>query len=241
MLPPGLRLDYNPDSETRGVDDIAPVFTPSLLSGLVGNIHGFEKPEVPTQPVPFEAGIGMAAREWIPPKMEAPGPSHEAGVISPTPVSKGEVSKHEPSDKGMSQHDSPMFQVDPEEVAEVIVSDDEDLDIILEVPPTVSTPANEPASHRKRGADDQDSPSPPSRKHATKEEGMSTPFQEEALPKGVRLEDILPKRYDTLSGDKRVGSAGKMQSPRVEDWDYPLQGGHQLLQTVHSTSRGLGD
>ena len=35
-----------------------------------------------------------------------------------------------------------------------------------------------------------------------KEEGMSTPFQEEALPKGVRLEDILLKRYDTLSGDK---------------------------------------
>ena len=30
---------------------------------------------------------------------------------------------------------------------------------------------------------------------------MSTPNQEEALPKGVRLENILPKRYDTLSGD----------------------------------------
>ena len=30
---------------------------------------------------------------------------------------------------------------------------------------------------------------------------MSTPFQEEALPKGVRLKDILPKRYDTLSSD----------------------------------------
>ena len=30
---------------------------------------------------------------------------------------------------------------------------------------------------------------------------MSTPFREEALPKGVRLEDILLKRYDTLSGD----------------------------------------
>ena len=27
------------------------------------------------------------------------------------------------------------------------------------------------------------------------------PPQEEDLPKGVKLEDILPKRYDTLSGD----------------------------------------
>ena len=101
----------------------------------------------------------------------------------------------------MSQRDSPVLEVDPEEVAEVIVSDDKDLDLILEVPPTVSTPANEPAPRRKRGVDDQDSPSPPSRKRTTKEEGMSTPFQEEALPKGVRLKDILPKRYDTLSGD----------------------------------------
>ena len=32
---------------------------------------------------------------------------------------------------------------------------------------------------------------------------MSTPHQEEALPKGVRLKDILPKRYDTLSGDNK--------------------------------------
>ena len=167
----------------------------------MGNIRGFEKPEVPTQPVPFETSVGMAAREWIPPKMEAPGPSHKAGMIPQTPVSQGEVSKCKASDKGMSQHDSLVFEVDPEEVGEVIVSDDDDLALILEVPLAISTPANEPAPHRKRGADDQDSPSPPLRKRATKEEGMSTPFQEEALPKGVRLEDILPKRYDTLSGD----------------------------------------
>ena len=109
----------------------------------MSNIHGLEKPEVPTQPVPFEAGAGMAAREWIPPKMEALGPSHEAGVIPPTPVSQGEVSKHEPSDQGTSQCDSPVFEVDLEKVAEVIVSDDDDLDLILEVPLAISTPAND--------------------------------------------------------------------------------------------------
>ena len=61
VLHPGLHLDYDPDSETRGVDDIAPVLTPSLLSSLVDNIRGLEKPEVPTQPVPFEAGDGVWA------------------------------------------------------------------------------------------------------------------------------------------------------------------------------------
>ena len=203
MLPPGLHLDYDPDSKTRGVDDIAPVLTPSLLSSLVGNIHGLKKPEIPTQPIVFEAGDGMGAYGWIPPKTEAPGPSHEVGVIPQTLVSKGEVSKHKPPDQGMSQCDPLMFEVNPGDVTEVIVSDDDDLDLTLKEPQAISTPANEPAPGRKRSADDQDPPSSPSRKRATKEEGMSTPHQEEALPKGVRLEDILPKRHDTLSGDNK--------------------------------------
>ena len=38
VLPPGLRLDYYPDSETRGLDIMTPVLMSSLLSGLVGNI-----------------------------------------------------------------------------------------------------------------------------------------------------------------------------------------------------------
>ena len=70
-------------------------------------------------------------------------------MIPRTLVSQGEVSKHEPPDQRMSQHDSPMFEVNPEEVEEVIVSDDDDLDLTLEEPQAVSTPANEPAPHRK--------------------------------------------------------------------------------------------
>ena len=108
-----------------------------------------------------------------------------------------------PPDQGMSQHDQLVFEVNPEAVAEVIVSDDDDLDLTLKEPQAISTPASEPAPCRKRSPDDQDPPSSPSRKCATKEEGMSTPHQEEALPKGARLEDILPKRYDTLSGNNK--------------------------------------
>ena len=58
MLPPGLCLDYDPGFETRGANDIAPALTPSLLSSLMGNILGLEKPEIPTQPIPFEAEDG---------------------------------------------------------------------------------------------------------------------------------------------------------------------------------------
>ena len=94
-----------------------------------------------------------------------------------------------------------MFEVNPEDAVEVIVSDDDDMDLTLEEPQAVSTPASEPAHHRKRSWNDLDPPLSPSRKQATKEEGMSMTHQEEALPKGVRIEYILPKRYDMLSGN----------------------------------------
>ena len=149
VLPLGLCLDYDPDSETRRVDDIAPVLTPSLLSSLVGDIRGLKKPEIPTQPIPFAAGDGMGACGWIPPKPEAPSPSHKVGVIPQTLVSKGEVSKCKPPDQGASQHDPLMFEVNPEEVTEVIISNDDDLDLTLKEPQAVSTPANEPAPGRK--------------------------------------------------------------------------------------------
>ena len=84
-------------------------------------------------------------------------------MIPQTPVSKGEVSKCEPPDQGASQHDPLMFEVNPEEVAEVIISDDDYLDLTLEEPQAISTPANEPAPGRKQSADDQDPPSSPSR------------------------------------------------------------------------------
>ena len=200
VLPSGVHQDYDMDFKTRGVSDIASVLTPSLLSSLVDNIHGLEKPEVPTQPIPSKAEDGMGGHGWIPLKSEAPGPSHNVGATPQTPVSKGEVSKHEPLDQGMSQRDQLVFQVNPEVVAEVIVSDDDDLDLTLKEPQAISMPASEPAPCRKQSPDDQDPPSPPSRKCATKEEGMSTPHQEEALPKGVRLEDILPNSLAIKSG-----------------------------------------
>ena len=173
---------------------MTPVLMPSLLSGLVGNIQGLEQPGIPTQPAPFEARGGMGGHAGIPLKLQALGPSCEVDLIPPMATSKEEVSKCEPPSHEMSQCDSPVFDVNPKDVAEVIVNDDDDLDLTLNEP-------EEPAPCRKRSPDNQDPPSSPSRKCATKEEGMSTPHQEEALPKGVILEDILPKRYGTLSSD----------------------------------------
>ena len=59
----------------------------------------------------------------------------------------------------------------------------------------------EPTSHKKRGLDNPVSSSSPSKKHVTQEEDTSTSPLEDDLPKGVKLEDFLPKRYDTLCSD----------------------------------------
>ena len=181
---------------------MTPVLTPSLLSGLVGNIRELKQPGIPTQPATLVAGGGMCGHDRIPLTSEAPGPSHEADSILPVPASKEEVPKCEPPNHETSQHDSPVFDVNPKDIAEVIVNDDDDdLDLTIEEPQAISTPVVEPTPRRKRSPDDRDSSSSPSKKCATKEEDMSTPPQEEDLPKGVKLEDIFPKRYDTLSGD----------------------------------------
>ena len=179
---------------------MAPVLMPSLLSGLTGSIGGLEQP-ARTPSASFEARGSMGGPAEIPLKSEAPGPSYEVDLIPPMPASKEEAPKCEPSSQGMSQRDSPVLNVNPEDIAEIIIDDGDDLDQTIEEPQAISTPVVEPTPHKKQSPDDQGSFSSPSKKWATKEEGASTPPPEEDLPKGVKLEDILPKRYDTVSSN----------------------------------------
>ena len=111
------------------------------------------------------------------------------------PTSKWEVLEKEP-------HGSePLFEPDPEEVAEIIISRDDDSDLTLKVPQAVSTPRSEPAPCSKQSPEDQSPhPSPP-KKWAMRGDEKSTLQQEAALPTGVKVEDLLPKRYETFTTD----------------------------------------
>ena len=153
-----------------------------MLSGLTGNIVGLEQPGILTPSASFEAEGGMGGLAEIPLKSEVPGPSNEAGLIPPMPASKEEVPKYEPSSRGMSQHDSPVLDVNPEDIAEIIIDDSDDLNQTIEEPQGISTPVMEPTPHKKRSPDDQGSYSSPSKKCATKEEGASAPPPKEDLP-----------------------------------------------------------
>ena len=200
-MPPGLHLDYDLDFQTRRVDDIAPTLTTPLLSSLVGNIHRLKKPEIPGKPTSFKADEGLWGHGWAPLKPDAPDPSHNTGMAPKMPASEVEVLKSEPQGQGESQQDQPLSEPDLEEVARIVISEGDDNDLTIKEPQAVSTPKSEPARCWKQSPGDQGPHSSPPKKWATREEEKSMPQQETALPKGVRMEDILPKRYETLTAD----------------------------------------
>ena len=54
-----------------------------------------------------------------------------------------EVPENRPLDQGESDQDQSLPDPDPEEVAGVIISDDEDIDLTIEVPQAASAPKSE--------------------------------------------------------------------------------------------------
>ena len=108
---------------------------------------------------------------------------------------EGETPENKPHDQGESDQDQTLFEPDPEEVAAVVISDDEEIDL------TINVPKSEPVLSQKRPLEDWSPRISPSKKRATGEEEESTPQWEAALPRGVNKEDILPKRYETFTAD----------------------------------------
>ena len=200
-MPPGLHLDYGQDFLTRRVNDIAPTLTSPLLSGLVSNIRQLQRPEIPRKPLSFKADEVLWGHGRAPAKPGAPGPSRDGGIVPKMQAGEGEALENRPLDQGESDQDQPIPEPDPEEVAGVIISDDEDIDLTIEVPQAASTPKSEPVLSQKRPLEDKSPHLSPSKKQATDEEERSTPPREAALPRGVQKEDILPKRYDTFTAD----------------------------------------
>ena len=197
----GLHLDYDLDFRTRRVDDIAPTPTSPLLSGLISNIRQLKKPEIPGKPTSFKADEGLWGHGWPPPKPDVPSPSHNDGMASKMQASEGEVLENEPHGQGESHQDQPPFKPDPEQIAEIIILEEDESDLTIEEPQAASTPRSEPAQSQKQFLEDwSPCPSPP-KKWATRGGEKSMPQQEVALPTGVKVEDLLPKRYETFIAD----------------------------------------
>ena len=148
-MPPGLHLDYNPDFLTRRVNDIALILTSPLLSGLISNISQLQRPGIPRKPVSFKVDEGLWGHSRNPAKPGAPGPSCNGRIVPKMQAGEEEAPENRPHDQGESNEDQPLPKPDPEEVAGVVISDDEDIDLTIKVPQAASTPKSEPVLSQK--------------------------------------------------------------------------------------------
>ena len=191
VMPPGLHLDF----------DMAPTLTSPLLSGLINNICLIGRPEIPRKPVSFKADEGLWGHSRAPAKPGTPGPSHDGGMVPKMQAGEGEAKENKRHEQGESDPDQTLLEPDPEEVAAVVISDDEEADLPIDMPQAASMPKSEPTLSQKRPLEDRSPHTSPPKKWATEEEERSTPLWEAALPRGVKKEDILPKRYETFTAD----------------------------------------
>ena len=149
-LPPRLHLDYDLDFRARRVNDIAPTLTSPLLSGLVGDISQLKKPRIPRKPVSLKVEEGLWGRGGAPAKPDAPDPSLNGGMVPQMQTSEVEAKENKPHEQGENDPDQTLLEPDPEEVAAVVISDDDEADLPIDMPQAASTPKSEPVLSQKR-------------------------------------------------------------------------------------------
>ena len=215
VVPLGLHLDYDLDFQNRRVDDVAPTLTSPLLSSLIGSLDQLERPGIPREPAPFKVDENLWGLGGAPPKSDVPGPSHDDGMASKMQASEGEVLETEPHGQGESHQDQPLFEPDLEQIAEIVISEEDESDLTIEEPQAASTPRSEPAQSQKQSLEE-----------ATKKQ--ATRRGEEHAPTGsgstYRGKDGGPpsKEVQNLHCGQQLGAPGEMQPPRVGDLNYAL-------------------
>ena len=108
----------------------------------------------------------------------------------------------------------------PEDPADVVILDDDELSFPGDYPEAVSTPKIEVASGRKRSSEDPSPRSSPLKKRAT-EETESPPPHDVSLPKGTKEKDLLPQRYEVFASDYEWVQRVRGSLLRLEPDDSP--------------------
>ena len=167
----------------------------------MSNIRLLGRPEVPREPVSAKAEEGLWGRSGASARPDAPGPPHDSGLVPHMQPGKVEAKENKPREQGGIDLDQTLLGPNPEDVAAVVISDDDETDLPIDMPQAAFTPKVEPAWNQKRPLEDRSPRSSPPKKWATEEEDKSTPPREAVLPRGVTEEDILPKRSETFTSD----------------------------------------
>ena len=145
VVHPGLHQDYDLDFRMWRVDDIAPTLTSPMLSGLVSSVWFLGRPEVPRGPASPKMEEGLWGHSGAPAGPDAPGPSCIGGCAPHVWVAEVETKGNKVCEQGGIDLDQTLPGFNLEDIAAVIISDDEETGFPVDMPQAVSTPKVEPA------------------------------------------------------------------------------------------------
>ena len=143
---------------------------------------------------------GLWGHSRAPAKPEAPGPSRDGRMLPQMQTSEVEAKENKPCEQGENDPDQTLLESDLDDIAAVMISDDNEADLPINMPQAACTPKSEPFLSQKPPLEDRSPRSLPPKKQAAEEE-ESTPPRVAALPRRVTEEDILLKRYETFAAD----------------------------------------
>ena len=181
VVHPALHQDYTLDFWLRSINDIAPTLTSPILAAMRPTMP--EGSETPKAKEGLQGGGGALAQP------AAPGPSHMGEPM--------ETEGEEPLGVKAIDLDVTIPADLPEDPADIVILDDDELSFPGDYPEAVSTPKIKVASGRKWSSEDPSPCSPPQKKWAT-EEMESPPPHEVSLPKGAKEKDLLPRDMRSL-------------------------------------------
>ena len=193
VVHPALHQDYELDFWRRKVDDIAPTLTSPMLAGIASNIHLPGRPVVPEGPASPKTEEGLHGHGGVPAQPAVPGPSYMGGPM--------ETEGEKPLEVETIDLDVTIPADLPEDAADVVILDDEELSFPGDYPEAVSTPKIEVASGHKQSSEDTSPCSSPRKKRATEEMEESPPPYNVFLPRGTKEKDLLPRRYEVFASD----------------------------------------
>ena len=190
VVHPALHQDYTSDFRSRRAADIAPTLTSPILVGIASSLHLPERPTMPEGPETPKAQGGLQGGGEALVQPAIPGPSH---IGEPMEIEM--LLGAQPIDL-----DATILTNLPEDPADVVILDDDELSFTDSYPEAISTPIIETASDSKRSLEDTTPSTSPQKKQATKEM-VNPPPPVASLPKGTTEKDLLPKRYEVFASD----------------------------------------
>ena len=212
VVHPAFHQDYAADFRSWRVVDIAPTLTSPLLVGIASSMRLPERPTMPEEPGTPKVQEHLEGDGEAPVQPAIPDPSHIDETM--------ETEEEKPLGILPIDLDATIPTNLPEDLADIIVLDDDDLSFTDSYPVGVSTPIIVSASDHKRLLEETSPSTSPQKKQAT-EGAVDPPSPPVSLPKGTTEKDLLPRRHKVFSSDYEWVQRVRGKLLRLEANDSP--------------------